>query len=164
MQSLSDQIRLINALGSRSSQTGAGANNSTTNILPQYPTANKYIVTLSEDGFDYTVSGYDGNYPDMYLVSGMAYAFEINSPGNAFTICDYITAEPLVAAGTKHVFVHISTTGVITTDETANGGHESGTLIWTVPPDFDRAVYRSLGLGGNGRILLVKISTLASLP
>lgn len=129
--------------------------------LALYSVSCKLHVKLSDDGFGYTVSTYQGVYPDVFLVSGLAYAFDITSPGNPFAICSADTAEPLTGEG-GHMFAHVSPDGAVTSGDAANEGHESGTLIWTVPANFNGAVYRSLGLGGSGKIHVVNIANLVS--
>jgi hypothetical protein len=100
----------------------------------------------------------------VHMISGLSYAFVIESVGHPFAICDADTAEPLKQSdGSLHTFVHISLTGVVTTGDAANAGKESGTLIWTVPADFDGAVYRSLHLGANGVLRCVNLDKLAAM-
>lgn len=158
MQAVLDQLRLL------SQQIYINQRATTTNgptLVSVYPTANKFKVTQSPDGFMYRVSGYKGDYPDVYLLSGTAYAFEINTPGNPFAICDNDTASPIVPESESE-FTHISKTGVVTTGSNANIGHESGTLIWSVPGDvaYNVAMYRSLELGASGAIKIVGLSNL----
>lgn len=161
MQSYYDQMTGANATTAalRNMLLELKSHGSPQPVISLYPVANKLTVKLSNDGFNYTVSGgYTGNWPDLFLVSGMAYAFDIQSSGKKFAICDADTAEPLTEAG-GHTFVHIAPSGNITKGDKANEGQQSGTLIWTVPADFNLAMYRSLDHGGSGNIKLLNLKT-----
>ena len=159
MQSISDQYRLFNYFASMVNLGNTNLNQSQSLTQSLYQAANKYVVSMSANGFDYNISGHMGAYPTLSMVSGLSYAFEIISNGNPFAICDFATAEPLREDG-QHIFVHVAVNGVVTTGNEANAGQESGTLIWTVPANFDHASYRSLSLGSNGKISFVNIANL----
>ena len=161
MQSISDQLRLWNHLAA------ATHNNATISPITEhlheivikgtFPGAAKFNVSLTSDGFSYKVNTYEELYPELVLLSGLTYSFEIHSEGNPFAICDPQTAEPLTSTN-GHVFVHVSNDGKVTEGIDTNKGWESGTLIWTVPANFDEAMYRSLNQGQNGHIRFVNIT------
>ena len=75
----------------------------------------------------YLFDQYSGNNPDIYLHPGQTVSFNINASGHPFLI-RLSNAGALYNVG----LTHVSTTGVVTTEGSAQG-QVSGTLIWKVP-------------------------------
>ena len=75
----------------------------------------------------YLFDQYSGNNPDIYLHPGQTISFNINAVGHPFLIRE-------TSGGTLYNIglTHVSTTGVVTTESSAQG-QTTGTLIWKVP-------------------------------
>lgn len=83
----------------------------------------------------YLFDQYSGNNPDIYLHPGQTISFNINASGHPFLIRQS-NGGALYNVG----LTHVSTTGVVTTDGSAQG-QVTGTLIWKVPASLTGNTY-----------------------
>lgn len=83
----------------------------------------------------YLFDQYSGNNPDIYLHPGQTVSFNINASGHPFLIRQS-NAGALYNVG----LTHVSTTGVVTTEGSAQG-QVTGTLIWKVPFSLTNNTY-----------------------
>ena len=70
---------------------------------------------------------YSGNNPTIYVISGMQISFKLNVGGHPFEIQDG-TLTPLTTN-----IKHVAEDGTVTVGTNANGQHDGGTLIWSIP-------------------------------
>jgi hypothetical protein len=85
------------------------------------------MLRVSNSGASaYLFDQYPGNNPTIYAVGGMTIAFKLVAQGHPFLIQN--------AAGQNFDvgLIHVSTTGVVSTEENAQG-KDSGTLYWKIP-------------------------------
>ncbi len=116
--------------------SAAGLLSATTNIhvndwvFSQNANVKSGVTTLSvvnSGSSAYLFDQYSGNNPDIYLHPGQTISFNINASGHPFLIRE-------TSGGTLYNIglTHVSTTGVVTTEASAQG-KVTGTLIWKVP-------------------------------
>lgn len=90
---------------------------------------------VNSGAMSYLFDQYSGNNPDIYLHPGQTVSFNINATGHPFLIRQS-NGGALYNVG----LTHVSTTGVVTTEGSAQG-QVSGTLIWKVPASLTGNTY-----------------------
>jgi hypothetical protein len=105
----------------------------------QIPTTDEFVVSRSSNS--YTISGYAGSQPLIYLVRGGTYQFQVDQPGNPF----WIQTAPGIS-GTLPGQPNISSRVV---DGVANNGQSVGTVTFTVPDPADQEFYYNLPDAGS---------------
>lgn len=70
---------------------------------------------------------YSGSNPTITVISGMQISFKLNVGGHPFEIQDNT-----LTALTQNI-IHVAEDGTVTSGSSANGQHDSGTLIWSIP-------------------------------
>lgn len=124
--------------------SAAGLLSATTNIhvndwvFSQNANVKSGVTTLSvvnSGSSAYLFDQYSGNNPDIYLHPGQTISFNINASGHPFLIRES-------SGGTLYNIglTHVSTTGVVTTEASAQG-KVTGTLIWKVPHSLTGNTY-----------------------
>ena len=81
---------------------------------------------------NYTSGGADSNDPHLYLLSDMAYIFDLSGLGGAHPFQIESGGSALTTSNGADGLIHISPTGVVTTGTSANA-KTSGLLIWKIP-------------------------------
>jgi hypothetical protein len=98
------------------------------------PSARDYLFTTS--GFAFTVDGFSGTNPDIWVSPGFTYSFKLSTSGHPFQIRvndggSAVTDGMYWAGGSG------SANGAL-----ANNGRQDGTLYWTVPQSQSNVVYQ----------------------
>jgi hypothetical protein len=81
---------------------------------------------------NYTSGGADSNDPHLYLLSDMAYIFDLSGLGGAHPFQIESGGSALTTSNGADGLIHIATNGTVTTGTSANA-KTSGLLIWKVP-------------------------------
>ena len=81
---------------------------------------------------NYTSGGADSNDPHLYLLSDMAYIFDLSGLGGAHPFQIESGGSALTTSNGADGLIHIATDGTVTTGTSANA-KTSGLLIWKIP-------------------------------
>lgn len=98
---------------------------------------------VSNAGFAFTIEGLVGNNPQIALLNGHTYAFELTIESTHPFIIRESSGGPAVATG----MTHVATDGTTTEGAAANVGHVTGTLYWTIGYTTSSFVYQCVNHG-----------------
>ena len=124
-------------------------------------------ATVGNDAYvfaNYTNGGADSNDPHLYLLSDMAYIFDLSGLGGAHPFQIQESNSALTTSNGADGLIHIATDGTVSTGTSANT-KTSGLLIWKVPhfATANTGNYRYICTSHSSMVGSITIKTLETL-